>query len=291
VVDGSGNPITGQLTHPFTLTIPAAADAVLYFVNAQNTLTDAKTTCTVPSSAWNAGYLSVDVCHLSTFLTVTPASGGGSGEPVFSGFHGQHLEFSGIIGNFYHIFSDPYISMNALFGDANPEASYGGTVMKMLSFVVYGNTIVLSRNDSAVTINDKRTSDYSTELPNCVYVVIGRFKVTIATPEHYIVVYYKKKHTEHINTKYLDFTFTIKGAHTADLYGGIMGGTVDANSEFVADEAGWVTSSLLSADAITNKYTQQPMDCNQQLKGDQTSNGHKRNVELTSYVEHDPEMN
>jgi len=56
---------------------------------------------------------------------------------VFFGFIMHHRT------HFLH--SDPYVSINARFTDANPYNTYGGTVMKVISVTYLGTTIVVNR--------------------------------------------------------------------------------------------------------------------------------------------------
>lgn len=60
---------------------------------------------------------------------------GGVGDPIFIGFYQQRFSYNGYPGKFYHVYSDPFLYMNAYFAKARPYSDSLGTVMSIISVV------------------------------------------------------------------------------------------------------------------------------------------------------------
>jgi len=222
------------------------------------------------------------------------ATGEVGGDPVFTGFHGQEFIFNGHMNKYYHVFSDPYVSINALFTDANPYDTYGGTIMKDMSVTYSGNTIVVNRDSRRVHVgNDIMIAPDFQELALCVTAEATHEYFEIVTPQHIITIKYMWNNIPHLNTTYLDLGIDLApNSVPPTQYGGIIGCTVNDGQVIVASEKAWSTSTLFATDSTDNKYQAEPFGCHMKEGGSKThtSQGLKRAELLSSEVRHRGEI-
>jgi len=194
------------------------------------------------------------------------------GEPIFTGFFGQRFEFQGSANSNFHLFSDPFLSINSLFGVANPSLRKSGTVMKALgirwenrSLTVnvesissdkYNVTVMID-SDSAIVVASKQ----SISLFSCVQMTWSPARLTVTFgSDHKLTVTWAYSNTTHINTTYLNIDLELP-LEVSSVCGGVLGQTASNTTKPSTNSKLFVTHDLLSNDAKTYKFAAHPILC------------------------------
>jgi len=102
-----------------------------------------------------------------------------SGDPHFSGFRGQSFDFQGEKEKVFHILSDPYTSLNALFADPTHTTHKYVTYMTAFGFKYSDLNVVVYANqtDGKIVVNGVQVNlPEATEvkLADCVYALFRK---------------------------------------------------------------------------------------------------------------------
>jgi len=171
---------------------------------------------------------------------------------------------------FFHIFSDPFASINARFGYANPS-TMKGTVMsaigvrwethsltvdvdamssdhKNVSITLDGQTTLLSHNSSAVSIEP---CSQATLLYPQLIITMGM--------DHTLTLTWHKQHSSHINTTFLGFNLEVPLESDPSVYQGVLGQTATKN--LTKPRTDWFHFSVKSLLSTSIQSPTQPIHC------------------------------
>lgn len=208
------------------------------------------------------------------------------GDPVISGFHNQSFEFTGKAGRTYHIYSDPYVSVNSMFAPAKPSQTNSTTTVMDKIFVQYGTNHSLSfsawsRSPVGNVVTVAADSDLLVLLPDdaphtlgdCSWLSWDGKHLTFALGgQHFLVFTIQSHANKHINTSFVNLNVdaSLLQAHASDI-GGLIGWTtqerhalkVHSGKRIIAapQEDDYATASLFSNDAKSSTFRAQHMPC------------------------------
>jgi len=203
--------------------------------------------------------LTVSGLNFGPSACAAPADGAGAGDPVFVDFNHTRFSFNGHANGVYHIFSDPFMSVNALFAYANPTLR-SGTVMSLIAVQVGKAQIVFSIEKSkkiGVSMNNKTLVAGDVETVGCVTVTVPKSgNCEISTPHHHFTVNTRTESNAHINTTYLNFNLKISGETVSSI-----GGVTRVSNHRKDSETLFVASGLFATDAPSSTFLHTPLKC------------------------------
>jgi len=197
-------------------------------------------------------------------LTVTE-NGNSVGDPFFKGFQGQTFEFKGQPSLSYHLFSDPFISVNAEFASTLAPYTPNGTVMKTLNISFENHRLTLVRDwiggksisllsDSTKTTVQEGKSILLGECYSLSYLTVQPLlpsSLLFQTPKHKILVQYAHQADKHINNTYFNVHYDIP-LEDPDSLGGLLGQTAKADATISTDEMLFIVP--MNGRAKTDKF-------------------------------------
>jgi hypothetical protein len=178
------------------------------------------------------------------------------GDPSFTGFYGQRFIFTGLPFVTYHIFSDPWISLDTEFGPALGAKS-DGTVVKIAKLRFGSHNLTLNRDwRQGATVRYELdgkvaslSSGKSVSVGECFTVSCDKNRITWSSQVESLTFVYDTAANSHINTTFFDLRFDVP-LNEPDSCGGLLGqtakedGIISTAAElFVVPPSGFAPSS------------------------------------------------
>jgi len=182
----------------------------------------------------------------NAFQVADRSSTGGQicGDPHFVGYDGTKFLFDGVVGSYYNLFSNQYVSINTLIVDAHGANPYvtstvNGAVsirtsefnmsVNSASFDKETNTLTYEFNGEMMTIKEKQLKSLDN---NCVVLSLEKVEksrhhhhtFTVTNAHFSATIYVAEDHNIYINNTYFDY-FISADLSDPTVLGGILGKT------------------------------------------------------------------
>lgn len=197
-------------------------------------------------------------------------------DPLVMGFHHQQFYFDGIVGRVFNMLSQPHLSINGLFKEANGARKLHQNLQQYENTIVIGEAGIVTQNNrisftvasgrkGVVNWNEQtiklNSSINVADLDDCVQLTWAETSIMITSPSFEIVFAFKDQlPSEKIMTDYLN----IKLVHIAgneNEMGGVIGQTAMRNASISLKPSDFEESNIFATDSIKSTYSSAAIDC------------------------------
>nr|BAK00118.1 predicted protein [Hordeum vulgare subsp. vulgare] len=199
-------------------------------------------------------------------------------DPLIMGFHHQQFYFDGTVDRVFNMLSQPHLSINGLFKEANGARKLHQNLKEFENTIVIREAgIVTQNNKISFTVASGRKGNVNwngqtiklnssinvADLDDCVQLTWAETSIMLTSPSFEIVFAFKDElPSEKIMTDYLN----IKLVHIAGVeneMGGVIGQTAMKNASISLKPSDFEESNILSTDSIKSTYSSAAINCDQ----------------------------